>query len=109
MMCLTHARFVSAGSQGEPGPSGPERAVPARARRTLRRKNNGNDDPDGPGGSSWKLLQRLIWFNIAGANGDESVRERRENMERDMTRAEISRATSLARACMASDYQDCEL
>ena len=35
----------------------------------------------------------IIWFNIAGANGDESVRERRENMERDMTRAEISRAT----------------
>ena len=66
-------------------------------------KNNGNDDPDGPGGSSWKLLHRLIWFNIAGANGDESVRERRENLERDMTRAEISRATELARAGMASD------
>ena len=26
---------------------------------------------------------------------------------RDMTRAEISRATELARACMASNYQDC--
>ena len=34
--------------------------------------------------------------------------ERWENMERDMTRAEISRATELAHACMASDYQDCE-
>ena len=71
--------------QKEQSPRGPER--------TFRRKNNGNDDPDGPGGSSWKLLQRLMWFNIAGANGDESVRERWENMERDMTRAGISRAT----------------
>ena len=31
-----------------------------------------------------------------------------KNMERDMTRAEISRATELARVCMVSDYQDCE-
>ena len=31
-----------------------------------------------------------------------------ETLEDDMTRAEISRATELARACMASDYQACE-
>ena len=49
-----------------------------------------------------------MWFNIAGANGDEAARELRDNLEDDMTRAEISRATELARACMASDYQDCE-
>ena len=49
-----------------------------------------------------------MWLNIADANGDPSARELRDNMERDMTRAEISRATELARACMASDYQDCE-
>ena len=30
-----------------------------------------------------------------------------DNPEDDMTRAEISRATELARACMTSDYQDC--
>ena len=30
------------------------------------------------------------------------------DLEDDMTRAEISRATELARARMASDYQDCE-
>ena len=35
--------------------------------------------------------------------------KRRDNLERDMTRDEITRATGeLARACMASDYQDCE-
>ena len=49
-----------------------------------------------------------MWFNIAGANGNEAARKRRDNLERDMTRDEITRATELARACMASDYQDCE-
>ena len=49
------------------------------------------------------------WFNIAGANGNEAARELRDSLERDMTRAEVSRATELARVCMASDYQDCEL
>ena len=49
-----------------------------------------------------------MWYNIAGANGDEAARKQRDNLEDDMTRAEISRATELARACMTSDYQDCE-
>ena len=50
-----------------------------------------------------------MWYNIAGANGNEAARELRDSLERDMTRAEVSRATELARVCMASDYQDCEL
>ena len=49
-----------------------------------------------------------IWFNIAGANGNETTRDLRDNLEDDMTCAEISRATELARTCMDSDYQDCE-
>ena len=49
-----------------------------------------------------------MWYNIAGANRNETARELRDNLEDDMTRAEISRATELARARMASDYQDCE-
>ena len=49
-----------------------------------------------------------MWSNIAGANGNEAVRELRDSLERDMTRAEVSRATELARVCMTSDYQDCE-
>ena len=44
-----------------------------------------------------------MWFNIAGANGNEAARKGRDNLERDMTRDEITRATELARACMASD------
>ena len=49
-----------------------------------------------------------MWFNIAGANGDEDAREGRDRLERDMTRDEISRATELARTCMASNYQNSE-
>ena len=49
-----------------------------------------------------------MWSNIAGANGNASARKLRDILERDMTRAEVSRATELARACMTSDYQDCE-
>ena len=49
-----------------------------------------------------------MWFNIAGVNGEEDARELRDRLEPDMTRDEISRATELARTCMASDYQDCE-
>ena len=50
-----------------------------------------------------------MWFNIAGANGNARARKLRNSFEREMTRAEVSRATELARVCMASDYQDCEL
>ena len=49
-----------------------------------------------------------MWFNIAGANGNEAARKQRDNLEDDMTRAEISRATELARTCMTSDYKGCE-
>ena len=49
-----------------------------------------------------------MWSNIAGANGNEAARELRDSLERDMTRAEVSRATELALVCMTSDYQDCE-
>ncbi len=48
-----------------------------------------------------------MWWNIAGANGNGTARESRDSLERDMSRAEITRATELARTCMASDYQDC--
>ena len=49
-----------------------------------------------------------MWSNIASANGNEAAREPRDKLEYDMTRAEISRATELARTCMTSDYKDCE-
>ena len=59
----------------------------------------------------WGVLKDPVlahmWFNIADANGNEMTREQRDTLERDISRAEVSRATELARACRASDYQDC--
>ena len=50
-----------------------------------------------------------MWFNISSANDrDFGGGFLRDYVEAKMTRAEISRATELARACMASDYQACE-
>ena len=69
--------------------------------------NLGNMYADGRGVLKDPVLAHM-WFNVAGANGNEYARELRDILESDMTRAEISRATELARACMASDYQDCE-
>ena len=61
--------------------------------------------------TGWGVLKDDVlahmWLNIAGVNGNEVAREKRDNLERVMTRAEISRATELARECMVSDYQDC--
>ena len=54
---------------------------------------------DGQGVLKDSVLAHM-WLNIAGANGYEVARENRDNLERDMTRAEISRATELARECM---------
>ena len=69
--------------------------------------NLGNMYANGHGVLKDSVLAHM-WSNIAGANGNEAARKQRDNLEDDMTRAEISRATELARTCMASDYQDCE-
>ena len=62
---------------------------------------------DGRGVLKDRILAH-IWFNIAGANGHAQAREIRDTVERELTRAEVTRATELARACMDSDYQSCE-
>ena len=49
-----------------------------------------------------------MWLNIASANGTEAGRDSRDRLEIRMTRDEIRRATELARACLASAYQNCE-
>ena len=47
-----------------------------------------------------------IALELARKAGD--ARKLRDILEVGMTRAEVSRATELARVCMTSDYQDCE-
>ena len=49
-----------------------------------------------------------MWYNIAGANGLDLARGRRDTIEDDMTATQIARATELARTCMDSDYENCE-
>ena len=48
------------------------------------------------------------WFRLAAEQGHAQAREIRDTVERELTRAEVTRATELARACMDSDYQSCE-
>ena len=54
-------------------------------------------------GEFQRLLDEIVTPDVY-----EAARELRDSLERDMTRAEVSRATELARVCMTSDYQDCE-
>ena len=53
------------------------------------------------------LVLAHMWFNVAGANGDEQARGIRERLEWRMTPEDISRATDLARLCFASSYKEC--
>jgi TPR repeat protein len=48
-----------------------------------------------------------MWINISGANGHFAASIARDEIEQRMTRGQIAEAQSLARRCMASDYQDC--
>ena len=55
-----------------------------------------------------ELVLAHMWVNIAGTNGNERARKARDAIEREMTRDKVTRATELARACLASDYRNCE-
>ncbi|MDB4245627.1 hypothetical protein N9832_04825 [Amylibacter sp.] len=48
-----------------------------------------------------------MWLNIASAKGHPNAGEYRNDVELSMTQSDISRATNMARECMASDYKKC--
>ena len=48
-----------------------------------------------------------MWYNIAAANGAEKSGEWRDQRAGLMTSADISKAQSLARECMGSNYKNC--
>ena len=48
-----------------------------------------------------------MWYNIAAANGYEKAGEWREKRAGLMTSADISKAQSMARECMSSNYKNC--
>lgn len=47
-----------------------------------------------------------MWFNIAAANGRDTAW--RDTVAAEMSPAQVAEAQVRARACMASNYQDCE-
>jgi TPR repeat protein len=48
-----------------------------------------------------------MWYNIAAANGNDTGSENRDIVAAKMTSEDISKAQSMARECMASDYKNC--
>ena len=59
-------------------------------------------------GVSQDYVTAHMWSNIVAANGDELGRENRDIIANRMTPDAIAEAQRRARACMASDYQDCD-
>jgi TPR repeat protein len=49
-----------------------------------------------------------MWFNLAGGNGHEFSREKRNNVAKRMSSSDIAEAQRRARVCMKSNYTDCE-
>ena len=48
-----------------------------------------------------------MWYNIASANGQESAGERRDDLTKVMTSADISKAQAMASECISSGYSKC--
>ena len=48
-----------------------------------------------------------MWFNIAGANGNEIGADNREIIAKEMTSEDISKAEAMATVCMNSNYEKC--
>jgi TPR repeat protein len=49
-----------------------------------------------------------MWYNISSANGNEFAPQNRDEIEATMTPGQVAEATNRARACMVSNYQDCD-
>ena len=50
----------------------------------------------------------FMWWSIASANGDEDARRASENIEKEMTRDQITDADRQAKVCIASGYRYCD-
>jgi hypothetical protein len=48
-----------------------------------------------------------MWSNIAASNGNETAKEYRDIIAKQMTPSQISEAQKLARECVAKDYKGC--
>ena len=61
--------------------------------------------------NGWGVLADYViahmWYNISAANGHEKGAENREDLARQMTSEDISKAEAMARVCMNSNYEKC--
>ena len=48
-----------------------------------------------------------MWYNIGSAKGQELGGTNRDKIAKEMTSADISKAQSMARECMSSNYKNC--
>jgi len=48
-----------------------------------------------------------MWYNIGSAKGQEIGGTNRDKIAKEMTSADISKAQSMARECMSSNYKNC--
>jgi TPR repeat protein len=48
-----------------------------------------------------------MWLNLAAAQGDEMARQNREIVASKMPKTNLSTAQTLARECLAREYQGC--
>ena len=48
-----------------------------------------------------------MWFNIAASNGYKDARDNKDNLVKQMTPQDISKAQDLARECVKKNYKDC--
>ena len=52
-------------------------------------------------------VMAYMWYNIAAANGHKEAGKWRDERAGLMTSADISKAQSMARECMSSNYKNC--
>ena len=48
-----------------------------------------------------------MWFNISASNGDETGKEMKEMMTKNMNPSQIEQAQDLARECVKKNYKGC--
>jgi TPR repeat protein len=50
----------------------------------------------------------FMWFNLAARKGDATAKASLQEMAKDMSPADMTRAREMMAACEASSYRDCE-
>ena len=52
-------------------------------------------------------MTAYMWFNLSAALGDEDAAEARDELVKQMTPADISKAQARARQCLEREYKGC--